>query len=178
MIRITWQNNKTNRSGLIQAETTDAANLSYYIDNNLWGFPNRWKLSTDGSHTKTKESISTLTNEPYTEYFFPCEYTYEIKDITEEYNKQETRRKLLSKRRNLKKLCDNILHIIGDYIESNNFTETEENAFETKLSAVDKMLAKNRIKKLKSSLSAKATDSVFTEDLKSRLLEEFEYFGL
>lgn len=114
----------------------------------------------------------------HTEYFFPAEYTYEVTDVTTEYNKSKARETLLKKRQGLRQLCDNILDIMTEHIESGDYNETDETNFDSKMPKVNKMLKAKRVKRLKAAVNQVATDSMFTEELKGRLLKEFDYFGV
>jgi len=116
MIRLTWQNTKNGRQGEIVAESEDALNLDYYISKNLWGLPDRWLTYTDGSHTEERIVTPEIGKE-YTEYFFPVDYTYEIVDITTEWNEQNEVNKAVERGKRKARKCQECLDYLRGQVD-------------------------------------------------------------
>lgn len=156
-------------------DTISSANnwIQKQVDNNSWGKPDRWELETDGTHTNTREVDNGL-GETITEYFFPAEYTYEIHDITEQYNKDQARKAIFERRAAKRMLANNLMDILNDRIEQLNLNETKEDAVYTTFNRVIVLLQRGRPDKIKALIEAKPVGQIFNQETKDLMIDEIE----
>lgn len=125
MIKIIWNNTKTNRHGEIIADSLESANVDQYINSNAWGKPKYWVDKEPENYIATREGKDGI------EYLIPCEYTYEIIDITEEYNKQKDIEENIIQGRLYKSVCDDCLDYVRAYNVKNGLTTESINMFKS-----------------------------------------------
>lgn len=152
--------------------------LDNHIANNTFGKPDRWERETDGTHTEER-TVTPEIGEEYTEYFFPCEYTYEITDITAEYEAEQARLARMKMGKRVRDLCDNILDLLAGYNLERALTQEQITQLETTFSSINQLLLNKRPFTAKTLIQSIVPDDILiTEAMKNDILNEYVLAGL
>jgi hypothetical protein len=132
--------------------------LEAHIANNTFGKPDRWLPDfLEGVETRTvytqigipehieiiggvETTIPEIEAEYYLEYLHPAEYTYEIIDITEEYEAEQAFQATLALGKKAKEVCDEAMNYIRGYNITAGFTTEQINQLKTDFALVREYL--------------------------------------
>lgn len=128
------------------------------VDSNTWGLPEM---------TDEFGNISV------------CEYIYEIKDITEQVEKEKRRQDLLKAGDMVKNCCTEITNLIGGYNLYRNLTAKQITEMIKTFAEIDAYLSKNRPFSAKEAmLKVKIDGEIVTQELYDIIMDTFKRFGI
>lgn len=112
MIQVTVKNIQNERIGGCEFDTLELANA--WIEKRLihFGKPERWLPDfLEGAETRQVQSNWAEV----TEYLHPAEYSIDIIDITEQYNKQQSKELKIAQGKKIRAICEEALDFIAGH---------------------------------------------------------------
>lgn len=113
-----------------------------------------------------------------TEYLHPAQYTYEIIDITEEYEIQQRRANRAARGRIFDSCCKEVINYIQGYNDDMELTLEQIQSMVSTFSTIDVLLSKGYAKTARSAIQAIEPDEVVTAEMKSDILAIFEKYPI
>ena len=158
--------------------------LNREILNLSFGYPERDLVDTPSDPVSEELkaiaiSTSTVTIEgvEYTSYKIPSEFTYEIEDITAQYNLEQNKMRLINKGDSFAKVCQNCLSIIGGYNDDRGLTVEQITQMATTFAQIESTLNRRMPKTSKVLINAIVPDgAIVTQELKDLLLDELKEY--
>ena len=149
-----------------------------------WGKPERWvrgdRLEEYEVDIIPLETRNVLENEiQYSEYLLPSDYTIEILDITEQFEKDKLIEQMIAKGKNLKACCEDVLAFITGYNEARELTSENVTAMQITFSNIFSMLISNRANTAKILINLVEVDeTIVTQDMKDNCLSIFSKYNI
>jgi len=140
------------------------------VTHNSWGKPDRWETQTDGTHEHSREILGETGS--YMEYFFPCEYTVDISDNTEEYNIEKEIDDAVSYEKKIEDACLDCLRFCRYFLKVNELTLQQKKTLKSDFSDVISYLKDGDADNAK--LSIEMIEKPAYNLLKARLLKIIE----
>lgn len=105
------------------------------------------------------------------------EFTYEIEDITAQYNIEQNKMRLINKGDSFAKACQNCLSIIGGYNDDRGLTVEQITQMATTFAQIESTLNRRMPKTSKVLINAIVPDgAIVTQELKDLLLDELREY--
>lgn len=107
----------------------------------------------------------------------PAEFSYEIEDITEQYNFEQKKIGLINKGNSFLQSCQNCLSIIGAYNDDRGLTVEQITQMATSFAQIESTLNRRMPKTSKQLIANINPDGILvTEELKNLLLDELKEY--
>lgn len=129
---------KSNGQLIHQGEFAGQEWLDQNLATNAWGKPAKW-LVDFLAEVETRE-VQDSEGILHLEYLHPAEYSYEIQDITAEYEAEQAYQSTLALGKMAKEVCDEALNYIRGYNITAGFTTEQINQLKTDFALVKEYL--------------------------------------
>ncbi len=135
----------------------------------------RWKQEKDFDEDETIENSSNKRevdslDGSYWEYKFPADYTYEISDISEAYEKEQNKVARINRGKQVRIICENIMNsIIGFNMEAGR-TSRELDILTSLFSDILILIQNYRPFQAKKLIAETNTNELFTQEMKDEIL--------
>lgn len=145
---------------------------------NSWGKPDRWTQELEGDHY-TDTRTSTFGDIVVQEYFYPCEYTITVEDVTSQIEQEQKEAKRKADGEKARLCCTEILDYIAGYNIEQNFSAAQILQLAQDNAQLFNMLNMKMVTTAKSLLSSVVVDGVMIkQELVDGINRIFSKFGI